>query len=195
MTDSSFDNVPIGTVAVFDGIPYLAGYQAAGNNPVIFSLAGEQALDASFCVASQSGRRSFPTAQFDAAVAEYRRVLRQNSYRPAGKKKQRMEADTSDVSRPNSDQGIGHIRVGQALVYLSGYFGDRNHPLAYAYRTSGIDRIVVVGRGTRSEFTIGDFEMAMAAYRSLVVAAAKPAPTGCLASVAVIAAGLAALLK
>ena len=136
---------PIRDVPPLDGIPYLAGYQAAGNNPVIFAFAeGKDSPRNKLCIAAESSRRIVDVADIERAIAAYRQLLRRHGYRVGNGAGRYRDSDRGATDSIDEGKGIDQIPIGKAFVYYSGYASSQDSPLILC---SPCSRRGSVGRG------------------------------------------------
>lgn len=197
MPEESLAKKAIRDVSPHDGFPYLAGYNGAGNNPVLFAFAQDGTALAGLCVAGKGALDTFAAAHFDRAVRSYRRLLLNSGYRLKTRRRGTVVTKPKATLLINDTHGIGEIPVGKAFIYLAGHTSDRNNPAVYAFASEGEDRLAIVGPSFYESVSIGAFEDAMKLYRSLLVTPPKQAVSeplrgsGCLPTFALVLALLA----
>lgn len=65
-------------------------------------------------------------------------------------------------------QVLRNMRPSRGFAYFSGHEGSSaNHPAIYAYQAE-VQKLVVIGRGYRQEFSIAESDQALQAYRRLL---------------------------
>lgn len=161
---------PIGSVSPREGIPYLAGYEAAGNNPALFA---EFSADRApiFIVASPQLVKEFSGDNFEKAVAHYKNILRQNDYKP-GDSTQLLPVDSHPPSSADARKSISDIPIGAAICFLAGYRGNHSNPTIYA-RGGDDGELVVVDQSHYEAYSLKNFPTAVQRFKALVDARSR----------------------
>ena len=77
-------------------------------------------------------------------------------------------ASPASGTAEREQQVLRNMRPSRGFAYFSGHEGSSaNHPAIYAYQAE-VQKLVVIGRGYRQEFSIAEADQALQAYKQLL---------------------------